>query len=59
MTSLARKEKGRSKHERRHSNMRGPKPQYTFADLHELNVLESQIARRLVGAVVGHCLRES
>jgi len=48
MTSLVRKEKGRSKHERRHSNTRGPKPQYTFADLHELNLLESRITQRLV-----------
>ena len=35
--------------------MRGRKPQYTFADLHELDVTESQIAQWLVGAVVGHC----
>ena len=35
--------------------MRGPEPQYTFADLHELDVPESRIAQRVVGAVVGHC----
>ena len=49
------KENDQSKHERRHSNMRRPKLQYTFADFRELDVPESRIAQRLVGAVVGHC----